>query len=110
MDVTGDDLLKMVTALSNQHRLRIVGMLSTERDYVSRLAVRLGMSRPLLHMHLARLEAAGLIKGSLELSPAGKAMKFFEVTPFALHLTPETVADAVKTLTDDRPGESDAER
>ncbi|MFJ8834416.1 ArsR/SmtB family transcription factor [Micromonospora aurantiaca] len=110
MDVTGDDLLKMLTALNNQHRLRIVGMLSSERDYVSRLAVRLGMSRPLLHMHLARLEAAGLIEGSLELSAGGKAMKFFEVTPFALHLTPQTVAEAVKTLTDDRRGEDDAEQ
>ncbi|GAA0468290.1 winged helix-turn-helix domain-containing protein [Actinoplanes hulinensis] len=107
MDVTGDDLLKMLTALSNQHRLRIVGLLSVERDYVSRLAGRLGMSRPLLHMHLARLEAAGLIEGSLELSADGKAMKFFEVTPFALHLTPESVAEAVKTLSDDRRGDGD---
>ncbi len=83
-------------------------MLSSEREYVSRLAVRLGMGRPLLHMHLARLEAAGLIEGSLELSEGGKAVKFFEVAPFALHLTPETVAEAVKTLTD-RRGENGAE-
>jgi predicted transcriptional regulator len=56
------------------------------------------MSRPLLHMHLQRLEAAGLVEGTLELSEDGKAMKFFKLTPFAIHLTPERIAEAVETL------------
>ena len=36
---------------------------------------RLGTSRPLLYMHLDRLEKAGLVTGQLELSDDGKAMK-----------------------------------
>ncbi|MBB5939449.1 ArsR/SmtB family transcription factor [Streptomyces zagrosensis] len=97
---TGDDLLKVLAALGNPHRMRIVAALTEGRNYVSRLARDIGISRPLLHMHLQRLEAAGLVVGSLELSDDGKAMKFFEVAPFAHSLTPEIIAAASATLTD----------
>jgi DNA-binding transcriptional ArsR family regulator len=63
--------------------------------HVSELARRLGMSRPLLYMHLDRLEKAGLVAGHLELSDDGKAMKYFEVLPFELRITAETVVDAL---------------
>ena len=97
--IEGDRLLAMLAALANPHRLRIVAALAGGRNYVSRLAREIGMSRPLLHMHLQRLEAAGLVVGSLELSEDGKAMKYFEVAPFTLHLTPESVTAAARTLT-----------
>lgn len=90
----------MMAALANPLRLRIVATLATTgRDYVSHLAREIGVSRPLLHMHLQRLEAAGLIAGSLELSEDGKAMKYYQVTDFDLHLTAATLADAARTLT-----------
>ncbi|MCK1798187.1 winged helix-turn-helix domain-containing protein [Streptomyces sp. XM4193] len=98
---TGDELLKALAALANPHRMRIIGALFQGRNYVSRLAREIGMSRPLLHMHLQRLEAAGLIVGSLELSAGGKATRYFEVAPFAYELTPETLARAASTLTHD---------
>ena len=97
---SGDDLLRVLSALANRHRLRVLAALSSERNYVSQLARDVGMSRPLLHMHLQRLEAAGLVTGTLELSADGKAMKYFEVTPWALHLTPERIVEAVRTLTE----------
>jgi ArsR family transcriptional regulator len=59
----------------------------------------IGVSRPLLHMHLQRLEAAGLIVGSLELSEDGKAMKYFEVADFDIRLTPSVLTEAARTLT-----------
>ncbi len=96
---TGDELVEVLAALSNPLRLRIVGTLAGGRDYVSRLAREIGVSRPLLHMHLRRLESVGLIVGSLELSDDGKAMKYYEVTDFALTLTPAVLADAAQTLT-----------
>jgi ArsR family transcriptional regulator len=95
---TGDDLVEMLAALSNPLRLRIVATLAGGRDYVSHLAREIGVSRPLLHMHLQRLEAAGLVSGSLELSEDGKAMKYYEVTDFDLRLTASTLAEAAKTL------------
>jgi len=100
---TGDDLVEMLAALANPLRLRIIARLADGRDYVSRLAREIGVSRPLLHMHLRRLEAAGLIEGKLELSEDGKAMKYYEVTDFSLHLTAAAVAAAAKTLTRSDP-------
>jgi DNA-binding transcriptional ArsR family regulator len=96
---TGDALVEALAALANPLRLRIVAQLAGGRDYVSHLARVIGVSRPLLHMHLQRLEAAGLIAGTLELSEDGKAMKFYEVTDFDLHLTPSVLTEAAKTLT-----------
>jgi predicted transcriptional regulator len=46
-------------------------------------------------MHLDRLEKAGLVSGSLELSDDGKAMKYFELVPFDLRVTPGAVIDAL---------------
>src|ERR671934_1874451 len=97
--LSGDDLVEMLAALANPIRVRIVAKLAGGRDYVSHLAREIGVSRPLLHMHLQRLEAAGLVSGKLELSADGKAMKFYEVADFDLHLTAAAVAEAVQTLT-----------
>ncbi|MER6579935.1 winged helix-turn-helix domain-containing protein [Nonomuraea sp. NPDC001023] len=96
---TGDELVEMLAALGNPLRVRIVATLAAGRDYVSHLAREIGVSRPLLHMHLRRLEAAGLIVGTLELSEDGKAMKYYEVTDFDVHLTAAALAEAAKTLT-----------
>ncbi|MFC6083884.1 ArsR/SmtB family transcription factor [Sphaerisporangium aureirubrum] len=105
---TGDELVAILAALANPLRLRIVARLAGGRDYVSHLARDIGISRPLLHMHLQRLEAAGLIAGSLELSEDGKAMKYYELTDFHLHLTASTVAEAVRTLTPSDPDKGPA--
>ena len=97
--LTGDGLLLALTALASPHRLRIVAALAGGgRNYVSRLARDIGISRPLLHMHLNRLQQAGLVTSRLELSTDGKALNYFEAAPFAIALTPETIARASQTL------------
>jgi len=54
--ISGDRLLATLAALANPHRLRIVAALSANgRNYVSRLAREVGISRPLLHLHLHKL-------------------------------------------------------
>jgi len=97
---SGDELLRSLAALANPHRLRILAALTGRREYVSELARQLRISRPLLHMHLQRLEAAGLVTGELELSEDGKAMKYFQAAPFALQLDPASIAAAVATLSE----------
>jgi predicted transcriptional regulator len=69
------------------------------RNYVSQLAREIGISRPLLHLHLQKLEAAGLVTSQLELSDDGKALNYFDVTGFGLELTPATIAEAAQSLT-----------
>ena len=103
----GDALLRALATLANPHRLRIVATLAAERNYVSRLARDLGISRALLQVHLRKLEAAGLVSASVEVSADGKAMKFYEVAPFALHLTPDTIRIAAQTLSTDRDMEAE---
>jgi ArsR family transcriptional regulator len=93
----------MLAALANPIRLRILAQLADRRDYVSHLAREIGISRPLLHMHLQRLETVGLVIGSLELSEDGKALKFYDVAHFDIHLTSATVSSAAKTLTTSDP-------
>jgi predicted transcriptional regulator len=93
-----DHLGAVLVALAHPQRQRIIGALTERRSHVSELARILMLGRPLVHMHLQRLEAAGLVKGSLELAADGKAMKFFDVTPFSYRLTPRLIADAAKTL------------
>jgi DNA-binding transcriptional ArsR family regulator len=88
--------MSVLTAVANPLRLRIVAELSGGRVHVSELARRLGISRPLLYMHLDRLEKAGLITGQLELSEDGKAMKYFALAPFELRLTAEDITAAVR--------------
>lgn len=97
---TGDQLLAMLAALASPHRLRIIAALQTGgRNYISRLARELGISRPLLHLHLQKLEDAGLVTSQLELSADGKALNYFEVVDFALDLNPAALAEAARTLT-----------
>jgi DNA-binding transcriptional ArsR family regulator len=96
----GDRLLAILAALANPHRLRIIEALNDGgRNYISRLAREIGISRPLLHLHLQKLEEAGLVTGKLELSEDGKALNFIELVSFDFALTPTAIADAAKTLT-----------
>jgi predicted transcriptional regulator len=96
--MTGDHLLRVLTTLANPHRLRVVAVLARERNYVSQLARELGISRALLQVHLRKLEAAGLVSATIEVSEDGKAMKFYEVAPFAVLLSPGAIAAAARSL------------
>lgn len=102
-ELSGASLLSLLAALANPQRFRLIAELAKGRAHVSELARRLGVSRPLLYLHLKKLEAAGVVAGSLELSGDGKAMKFFTLVPFDLQLTSEGVARAASSLPlDDR--------
>jgi DNA-binding transcriptional ArsR family regulator len=93
-------MLAALAALASPPRLRIIAALKANgRNYVSQLAREVGISRPLLHLHLQKLEAAGLVTSKLELSSDGKALNYFEVVEFDLELSPSRIAEAVASLT-----------
>ncbi|MEV6800321.1 helix-turn-helix domain-containing protein [Micromonospora rifamycinica] len=96
--VSGDRLVEVLATLASPHRLRVLAALTGGRAYVSQLARDLGISRALLQVHLKKLERAGLVTAHLELSGDGKALKYYEVAPFSLQLTPDVVAAAAATL------------
>ena len=99
MSAAADQLLERLEALASPHRLRILAALAGGgRNYVSQLAREVGISRPLLHLHLQKLEGAGLVTSKLELSSDGKALNYFEIAPFDITLTPATIARAARAL------------
>lgn len=98
--LTGDQLQAALAAAAHPLRIRILALLTERSDYVSNLAREVGIGRPLLHMHLKKLEEAGLVTGRLELSEDGKALKYFDVVPFSISLTPATFVEAAATLSD----------
>ena len=105
-DLSGDELVRTLAALANPHRLRVIAALFAGRRYVSELARELGISRPLLQVHLRKLEAVGLVTATSEISKDGRAMKFYELGTFELELTPAALAAAAASLADDEPGGS----
>jgi len=94
--LSGQGLLEALSALANPHRLQIITALVNETNYVSQLAREIGISRPLLIMHLKKLEDAGLVRSRLELSGDGKAMRYYEVVNFEILLTPEYISSTQK--------------
>lgn len=96
MDRSEEQLLAVLAALENPHRLRIITVLHRNgRNYVSQLARELNISRPLLHLHLQKLEEAKLVTSQLELSADGKALKYFEVADFQLLLSPAAITEVM---------------
>jgi DNA-binding transcriptional ArsR family regulator len=82
--------------VGHAQRLRVIAELAGGRVHVSELARRLGLSRPLLYMHLERLEKAGVVSGALELSADGKAMKYFSLADLDLHLNVGLILEVLR--------------
>jgi len=92
-------MLAILSALANPHRLRIVAALREQgRNDVSALARQVGLSRPLLHLHLQKPAEAGLVTRRHELSDDGKALAYFDLVEFAFELSPDVIVAAVRTL------------
>lgn len=92
------DIIKVFDSLSHPIRLKIMGLLFENRYHVSELARMMNISRPLLYMHLQKLESAGLIKGIHEISHDGKAMKYYEVQNFKYVITPTQLFEYAKII------------
>jgi len=91
---TIEELASVYEALGSPLRLYIIGLLAENRRYVSELARELGISRPLLYMHLKKLEGVGIVKGYSELSGA-RAVKYYELDHTEL-VNVEKIKEATK--------------
>ncbi|WP_254119691.1 winged helix-turn-helix domain-containing protein [Bacillus sp. FJAT-29790] len=89
----------VLEALSNPHRLKIIAVLSEGRQYVSELARELGISRPLLYLHLQKLEEANLVSSSLEILESGKTAKYYMLNSFQLEINEVMISRLASTLT-----------
>lgn len=104
--------LFQLQALANPVRLWIIAELHRNgARYVSELARAAGISRPLLKMHLRKLEAAQLVTSEIGTADNGKAANFFRIVPFDLPISPETIAGTEPlptTLSTRKDGDQDA--
>ncbi len=107
-----DQILSQLQALANPVRLWIVAELHRNgAQYVSELARKAGISRPLLKMHLRKLEDTKLVSSEIGTAENGKAANFFQIVPFNLPLTPELIAEArpsPTSLANRKDGDPDA--
>jgi predicted transcriptional regulator len=87
--------LLQLQALAHPARLWIISKLCGDRRaFVSELAKEAGISRPLMKMHLLKLERAGLVRSAFEPAESGKLANFYEINPFSLVVDPQTIAQA----------------
>lgn len=86
-----EDYISIFDALSHPARIKIIGVLVGGRQYVSELARLVNISRPLLYMHLKKLEAARLVTSAMEISENGKAMKYYTLESFGIQITKEVL-------------------
>ncbi len=90
-------LAELLNALGNEHSLTIMAVLAGGECYVSELAKIVGISRPLLYLHLKKLENAGLVESEIrhfEEPPYTK--KFYKAKNFELVLSLNKIKEIVK--------------
>ena len=88
-----DEIINLCEALSNKHRLRIIAALSEKRKYTSELTRELEISRPLLSLHLQKLERVGILKGKTVLGKGNRARRYYELCDFELCLNGKKIKE-----------------
>ncbi len=92
-----ESLAQLLDALGNEHSLNIMSILANGECFVSELAKMVGISRPLLYLHLKKLENAGLVESEIrhfEEPPYTK--KFYRAKNFELTLSLNRIKEIVK--------------
>ncbi|MDO8724964.1 MAG: ArsR family transcriptional regulator [Candidatus Methanoperedens sp.] len=92
-----DSLVLVLDALGNEHSLKVMAILASGECFVSELAKMVGISRPLLYLHLKKLESAGLVESEIrhfEEPPYTK--KFYKAKNFELKLSLNSIKEIVK--------------
>ena len=101
-----EDYINVFDALSHPVRIKIIGILAEGRQYVSELARLVNISRPLLYMHLKKLETARLVTSVMEISESGKAMKYYALEDFKLQITNELLRGLAQNIIIEIPSQN----
>lgn len=94
--VDKESLTQLLDALGNEHSLKIMAILAGGECFVSELAKMAGISRPLLYLHLKKLENAGIVESEIrhfEEPPYTK--KFYKAKDFELILSLDRIKEIV---------------
>lgn len=90
-------LAQLLDALGNEHGLTIMAVLASGECYVSELAKNVGISRPLLYLHLRKLENAGLVESEIRhYDEPPYTKKFYKAKDFELMLSLSRIKEIMK--------------
>jgi len=90
-------LRRVLSALKNEYRLKILAMLAERPLHIYEIAKRLGISYPLAYMHMTALERAGLVESEYKtVGESKRQRKYFRVVEFEITLTPEKIREIVE--------------
>ena len=85
------EMVRILKVLSVELRLQILALLAEKPRYAYELARELGISYPLVHLHLRALERAGLIVSEYEVAEGGKLRRYYRVKDFRIEISPESL-------------------
>lgn len=89
-------LAEILNALGNEHSLKIIGILADGERYVSELAKEVGISRPLLYLHLKKLENVGLVESEIRhFDEPPYTKKFYKAKDFELTLSLNRIREVI---------------
>ena len=98
-----DELAALLNTLGNKHSLAILAELADGEQYVSELAEKIGISRPLLYLHLKKLENVGLAEGEIRhFDEPPYTKKYYRANDFHIDMTLEQIKDIVKSNTKEK--------
>ncbi|QPQ33294.1 ArsR/SmtB family transcription factor [Lysinibacillus sp. JNUCC 51] len=79
--------------------MQIIHSEKSRKKYDSQLAREFSISRPLLYLHLQKLEEANIVSSDMELLESVKAAKYYTLNPFNVLLNELLISDLISTLT-----------
>ena len=93
-DMEYEELASKLSALGHPTRLAMVKVLADGEQYLSEVAKRVGVSRALAKVHLKKLREAGIVETRVvTLKDEAKALRYYKLRPFNIHLSPETLKE-----------------
>jgi DNA-binding transcriptional ArsR family regulator len=92
-EVESQELVKVLKALSNPIRLKMVASLNSEPKNIYALAKELGLPYPLAHLHLNGLKRLGLVREIREEKKVEglPTVKYYSPSNFRFVLTPQNI-------------------
>ncbi|MEM1820952.1 MAG: winged helix-turn-helix domain-containing protein [Thermofilaceae archaeon] len=84
-----EQLVKTLRVMANPIRLRMLALIAARPRHAYELSKLLGLSYPLVHMHLRALEKAGLVEGAYV--EEARVKRVYRLKDFRLVLDGETL-------------------
>lgn len=103
-EVESEELVRVLKALSNPIRLKMIASLNSEPKNIYALAKELGLPYPLAHLHLNGLKKLGLVREIREEKKVEglPTVKYYSPSEFRFVLTPQNIENVYGKKKEDK--------